>query len=117
MVHGRGAGIRTRERLSDDFVLGSRSTSRAANGSRPLTANEPSAGLGLGVPAAGSPDQSLPCGIGWDGGIGTRWRSNPRSGVTGILLTQREVTSPAPPPVVEDFWAGVNAAIATQSAR
>jgi hypothetical protein len=56
------------------------------------------------VPATGSSDQPLPCGIGWDGGTGTTWRSNPRSGVTGILLTQRQVTSPAPPPVVEDFW-------------
>jgi CubicO group peptidase (beta-lactamase class C family) len=71
-------------------------------------------GLGLMVPATGSSDQPLPCGIGWDGGTGTTWRSNPRSGVTGILLTQRQVMSPAPPPVVEDFWAGVNAATTTR---
>jgi CubicO group peptidase (beta-lactamase class C family) len=71
-------------------------------------------GLGMEVPAAGSPDQPLPSGIGWDGGIGTSWRSNPRSGVTGILLTQREVTSPLPSPVNQDFWAGVNAAITTR---
>jgi CubicO group peptidase (beta-lactamase class C family) len=70
-------------------------------------------GLGLAVPATGSSDQPLPCGIGWDGGSGTTWRSNPRSGVTGILFTQRQATSPVPPPVVEDFWAGVNAATAT----
>jgi CubicO group peptidase (beta-lactamase class C family) len=70
-------------------------------------------GLGLEVPATGSPDRTLPSGIGWDGGTGTTWRSNPRSGVTGILFTQREATSPVPPPVVEDFWASVNAATAT----
>jgi CubicO group peptidase (beta-lactamase class C family) len=70
-------------------------------------------GLGLAVPGTGSSDQPLPSGIGWDGGTGTTWRSNPRSGVTGILFTQRQATSPAPPPVVEDFWAGVNAATAT----
>ena len=29
-------------------------------------------------------------------------------------LTQRQVTSPAPPPVAEDFWAGVNAATTTR---
>ncbi len=69
--------------------------------------------LGLEVPATGSADQPLPCGIGWDGGTGTTWRSSPHSGVTGILFTQRAVTSPVPPPVVEDFWAGVNAATAT----
>jgi len=43
-----------------------------------------------------------------------RGAPGPRSGVTGILLTQRQVTSPAPPPVVEDFWAGVNAATTTR---
>ena len=67
-------------------------------------------GLGLAVPASGVTDARLPCGIGWDGGIGTTWRSNPVSGVTGIALTQREVTSPAPPPLRADFWTLVNAA-------
>jgi CubicO group peptidase (beta-lactamase class C family) len=70
-------------------------------------------GLGLGVPATGSSDQPLPCGIGWEGGIGTAWRSNLRSGVTGILFTQREVMSPVPSALVEGFWAGVNAATVT----
>jgi CubicO group peptidase (beta-lactamase class C family) len=69
-------------------------------------------GLGLAVPATGSSDQPLPCGIGWDGGSGTTWRSNLRSGITGILFTQRQATSPLPPPIVEDFWAGINAATA-----
>jgi CubicO group peptidase (beta-lactamase class C family) len=67
-------------------------------------------GLGLETPAAGSTEQALPCGIGWDGGTGTTWRSNPRTGVTGILFTQRAATSPTPSPLVMDFWAGVNAA-------
>ncbi|MDQ1477554.1 MAG: hypothetical protein QOE62_2783, partial [Actinomycetota bacterium] len=67
-------------------------------------------GLGLAVPARDSADQPLPCGIGWDGGIGTTWRSSLRTGVTGIQLTQRAVTSPEPPPLRADFWAGVNAA-------
>jgi CubicO group peptidase (beta-lactamase class C family) len=66
-------------------------------------------GLGLSVPATGSADQPLPFGIGWDGGTGTTWRSNPRSGLTGILFTQRQAMSPVPSPMVEDFWAGVNA--------
>jgi CubicO group peptidase (beta-lactamase class C family) len=69
-------------------------------------------GLGLAVPATGSSDRPLPYGIGWDGGSGTTWRSNPRSGVTAILLTQRAVTSPVPSSLVETFWAGVNAATA-----
>ena len=67
-------------------------------------------GLGLTVPAAGSQDQPLPCGIGWDGGSGTTWRSSLPSGVTGILFTQRQAVSPVPPPLIEEFWAGINAA-------
>ena len=66
-------------------------------------------GLGMEVPATGS-TAPLPCGIGWDGGTGTTWRTNPHSGVTGILFTQRAATSPVPPPVIDDFWAAINAA-------
>jgi hypothetical protein len=69
-------------------------------------------GLGLAVPAAGSSDQPLPYGIGWDGGSGTTWRSSLHSGVTGILFTQRQAGSPVPPPLIEEFWAGINAATA-----
>lgn len=67
-------------------------------------------GLGMGAPAPGQAGRPLPCGFGWEGGSGTTWRTNPESGVTGILLTQRQLNSPAPPPVFDDFWSGVNAA-------
>jgi CubicO group peptidase (beta-lactamase class C family) len=67
-------------------------------------------GLGLAVPTADAAGQPLPCGFGWDGGSGTAWRTNAERGVTGILLTQRQLNSPAPPPVFDDFWTGVNAA-------
>jgi CubicO group peptidase (beta-lactamase class C family) len=70
-------------------------------------------GLGLRVPAAGWPDRALPNGVGWDGGTGTTWRSSLAGGVTGILFTQRGATSPVPTAMVEEFWAGVNAATAT----
>jgi hypothetical protein len=53
--------------------------------------------------------QPPPCGFGWVGGSGTTWHSNPVSGVTGILFTQRQLSSPVPPAVFEDFWSGVNA--------
>jgi CubicO group peptidase (beta-lactamase class C family) len=66
-------------------------------------------GLGMAAPIAGS-TAPMPHGFGWDGGIGTTWRSNPRTGVTGIQLTQRAVNSPEPTPVVRDFWAAINAA-------
>ena len=69
-------------------------------------------GLGMSAPARGGEDGPLPgAGFGWDGGSGTTWRTHPASGVTGILLTQRAMTSPQPPAVFQDFWAGVNTAV------
>jgi CubicO group peptidase (beta-lactamase class C family) len=53
-----------------------------------------------------------PDGYGWDGGSGTTWRTDPATGLTGILLTQRMMTSPALPPVARDFWAAARAACA-----
>jgi len=67
-------------------------------------------GLGMEVPASGSETTPLPCGYGWDGGSGTVWRTNTHHGTTGILLTQRALTSPEPPQVYDDFWTGVTAA-------
>ena len=40
------------------------------------------------------------------------WRNNPAKGLTGILLTQRAMTSPEPPAVFDDFWRHAYAAIA-----
>lgn len=54
----------------------------------------------------------MPWGFGWDGGSGTTWRSDPVRGLTGILLTQRAMTSPQPPAVFADFWEGAYGAIA-----
>jgi CubicO group peptidase (beta-lactamase class C family) len=103
----RGQSVLTRESVAlmtaDRLSL----TQREASG--PFLGEHMSWGLGMAVPATGS-TAPLPVGFGWDGGSGTTWHSNPQSGVTGILLTQREAVSPAPPPVVEDFWSAVNAA-------
>ena len=41
---------------------------------------------------------------GWDGGLGTSWRTDPANNLTGILLTQRAWSSAKPPQVCEDFW-------------
>jgi CubicO group peptidase (beta-lactamase class C family) len=70
-------------------------------------------GFGMGTPAPGSAGLPPPCGFGWEGGSGTTWRTSPQAGVTGILLTQRELRSPEPPPLFADFWSGVNATFGT----
>lgn len=45
-----------------------------------------------------------PGAYGWDGGLGTSWRNDPREGLVAILLTQRAWSSPQPPPICQDFW-------------
>ena len=73
-------------------------------------------GLAMSVPAAGvAPGAAaggMPRGYGWEGGSGTAWRNDPATGLTGILLTQRMMTSPEPPPVARDFWSAAYAAMA-----
>ena len=58
-------------------------------------------GLTMSVPPPASTrgpyPAGLPRGYGWEGGSGTAWRTDPATGLTGILLTQRLMTSPEPP--------------------
>jgi CubicO group peptidase (beta-lactamase class C family) len=61
-------------------------------------------GFGMRVPAAGTEPAGIPAGFGWDGGTGTTWRSDVRRDLTGILFTQRTMTSPEPPEIFVDFW-------------
>jgi CubicO group peptidase (beta-lactamase class C family) len=73
-------------------------------------------GLMMSVPAAGVDPRSVPDGMprgyGWEGGSGTAWRTDPVTGLTGILLTQRMMTSPEPPAVAREFWSAAYAALA-----
>ncbi len=61
-------------------------------------------GYGMVAPASATGRLPLPWGYGWNGGTGTVWTSDPERGLTGILLTQRAMTSPEPPPLFVDFW-------------
>jgi len=47
---------------------------------------------------------STPGRFGWTGGTGTSVYTDPAEELIGILLTQREMTSPEPPKVFRDFW-------------
>jgi CubicO group peptidase (beta-lactamase class C family) len=61
-------------------------------------------GLGMATPLAGRTPTGVPRGFGWNGGTGTSWFSDPVSGLTGILMTQRAMTSPQAPAAFVDFW-------------
>jgi CubicO group peptidase (beta-lactamase class C family) len=67
-------------------------------------------GLMMLVPA-GDGSTGVPGGYGWEGGSGTTWRTDPTTGLTAILLTQRMVTSPLPTELVTDFWEAAYGAI------
>jgi len=111
MVLGGGAA-RGRRVLSPDSVAlmtTDRLTPAQREAARLFLGDDLGWGLGLATPAAGRA-APFPSGVGWDGGTGTTWRSDLATGATGILFTQRQATSPEPPPLMSDFWAGVNAA-------
>jgi CubicO group peptidase (beta-lactamase class C family) len=74
---------------------------------------EPGMGWGycMAAPVPGADERPVPSGFGWNGGTGTVWTSDPERGLTGILLTQRAMTSPEPPALFVDFWEGAYGAL------
>jgi len=68
-------------------------------------------GFGMSVFTALDDSNATPGRFGWDGGYGTSWYSDPRQGLTGILLTQRMMDSPQPPAIFTDFWKALNEAV------
>src|SRR5215472_11549784 len=61
-------------------------------------------GLGFQVFTRRTSLASTPGRFGWTGGTGTSVYTDPAEELIGILLTQREMTSPGPPNVFRDFW-------------
>ncbi len=80
-------------------------------GSELLLGGALSWGFGLSVCTGRDDLCQVPGRYGWDGGYGTSWYSDPREELTGILLTQRILDSPQPPPVLNDFWTSAYQAI------
>ncbi|MBV9564259.1 MAG: beta-lactamase family protein [Bradyrhizobium sp.] len=70
-------------------------------------------GWGFGVSVFTRRDHlcNVPGRFGWEGGYGTSWYSDPKEGLTGILLTQRMMESPVMPAVMADFWTSAYQAI------
>ena len=60
-------------------------------------------GYGMSVVVAPNATGASAGTIGWSGGFGTKWQSDPADGRTTILLTQRMFDSPKPAAVFETF--------------
>jgi CubicO group peptidase (beta-lactamase class C family) len=63
-------------------------------------------GWGFGMSVITKRDQlaNVPGRFGWDGGFGTSWYSDPREGLTGILMTQVMLNAPDAQSILSDFW-------------
>jgi CubicO group peptidase (beta-lactamase class C family) len=62
-------------------------------------------GWGLGMSVVTARHGYLSIGsYGWDGGMGTTARNDPKEGLTCILLTQRMMRSPIPEAIYTDIW-------------
>jgi CubicO group peptidase (beta-lactamase class C family) len=71
-------------------------------------------GYGLSVVNDGAPAEAGPRAgaIGWSGGLGTSWFSDPAEDLTAILLTQRAFENPSGPPIHTAFQTAAYDALA-----
>ena len=68
-------------------------------------------GFGLSVITRRDDLAATPGRYGWDGGLGTSWRSDPREELVAILMTQRAWDASGPPAAYYDFWTSAYQAI------
>jgi CubicO group peptidase (beta-lactamase class C family) len=69
-------------------------------------------GWGLGMAVRTYRGDYAPVGqFGWDGGTGTSAYADPHNQLTGVLLTQIGLSTPAPARLIHDFWTTVYQAI------
>jgi CubicO group peptidase (beta-lactamase class C family) len=115
MLAGGGRGLLSPESVR--LMLRDRTTDRDKADHPMFFGGNSGWGLMMAVPASEGGDDSAPRGYGWDGGSGTTWRTDPATGLTGILFTQRMMVSPEPPEVTGAFWSAARAACATRGPR
>jgi CubicO group peptidase (beta-lactamase class C family) len=60
-------------------------------------------GYGMSVVTEAIPDQPPPGSIGWNGGYGSSWISDPAADLTAILLTQHEFSKPSGDTIHQEF--------------
>ncbi|WP_410668942.1 hypothetical protein [Amycolatopsis sp. cmx-4-68] len=61
-------------------------------------------GYGGSVDVEAKEPWEVPGRYGWVGGAGTAWHLVPATGTVTVLLTQVELTSPDPTPLMREFW-------------
>ena len=110
---GRNGGTRILSRPSVETMTTDHLTAAQKAVSGLIPGDFDNIGWGFGVAViTRRQDVAAPVGsYGWDGGLGTSWRSDPSEDMVTILLTQASWTSPVPPRVSRDFWISAYQAI------
>lgn len=110
-------GVLGKERVLSRFSVELMTTDQLTPRQKPLSvlldAEPETFGFGFGMSVILRREQiwETPGQFGWDGGLGTCWRADPREDVTTILLTQQAWTSPKFPKISVDFWTSAYQAI------
>lgn len=113
LAGGRYNGTRILSRPSVETMTTDQLTpgQKAVSGLVPGQFDNRGWGFGLGV-VTGRDDPTAPVGsFGWEGGLGTVWRCDPREQMVTVLMTQAAWTSPHPSDICLDFWTSAYQAI------
>jgi CubicO group peptidase (beta-lactamase class C family) len=101
---GRLGSERILSRASVELMTSDQLADAHREGARLMLPGGTSWGFGMGIVTRRNDLSATPGRFGWSGGYGTSAYSDPLEGFVGILMTQRMMDSPAPPPVFRDFW-------------
>ena len=104
--HGRYAGGRILSRAAVETMTTDQLTSqqKAVSGFFPSDFEAHGWGFGVSVVTRREELWENIGNYGWDGGMGTGWRNDPKEDLITLLLTQRAWEAPKPPPQFHDFW-------------
>lgn len=110
LAEGRHGGAQLLSPASVGAMARNHLTPAQRRGGAPILDAADGWGYGMSVTVDAAPGGAAPGSIGWAGGFGTKWQSDPGRGLTAILLTQREFESPTPAPIFAAFEKAARAA-------
>ncbi len=113
LTRGRHGNERILSRLSVELMTTDHLTpaQKAASPFSPGFWDNRGWGFGMAIVTRRESLADVPGRFGWDGGFGTSAYTDPKEELIGILMTQRLMESPVPPPVFQDFWTSAYQAI------
>jgi CubicO group peptidase (beta-lactamase class C family) len=114
MLLGRGriGGKRFLSEATIQAMTTNALTPQQRAGGAPILAASQGWGFGLAVALERDGNGANPGAISWNGGLGTSWISDPATGLTAVLLTQRMFDSPVLPDIHREFQRGAHRALA-----